>query len=838
MTQDQDEQLTRIKHYKRTHSRAQAKELVSEEVKVGSATFTFLQKMEEKRLSRECMRIIDMRNLVEGECNSYVFRDRTMWMDAKSYAIFLEGLKQDKGVFTVSTYERIINAPHTYKRQRAQRAQTEREARQTAAQSTDTTTVASSSRQAAFNAYQSQGTASKNKDIGQYEIIPLGYFRKRLDSRLRRIENISITHGAITRKSKTSDLSISGLLVKTTDDFCPPAGTFVLVDCDFLKSYSRRNVEALSYRVVRVDQSAGDTFLALALDPPQDNPSTRMLGQFIEKQLSSGRRAQRLEMTDAILTATSLLAERYYIQSTYTLPFFLSRDDSGGINLQAVCVNSTNLRLLKSFESRAGRFDLRGLNIPERLNHFLETGYDEGRNSSLVAVYRDKAQNRPRVIADFEFEHYQDWLYFLGQHRKDEHFVVFKVLLRSVNQPDPQRVQRSIDRLAQKSLDEAEKIILQSHGYLAAGNLVDVSDEVRKMPQHSLAMRGSQDSLPPQELPFQGRSQPELLGMGYVERHRREDRYQHALKVVVHKGQQTSETLTRDISVHGLSLTLPNNDLNAKIDDKLTISFTELERGGSLLDVFRTKNHEADYLVVGVNAGARPLVRMKVVQNEKSKRLAERILELINSQRDPLNPDLSEFIRAAKSRYYAELVTESSATLPVFMYKDKETSTLQLRFGVPEVPSAVTSFFELSEGQMDFNPINHAERLNYIYNTLKKQTSASLAILMYKEKIPGEARFRIHSLADFELQDDGTGRQFLEGAYEHDYCFIKLFLSRPHAPPVFEVDQILDELKAYSHAHASKMAQEFDSLVAVGDIMDLTRQISEMLARRTGETRG
>jgi hypothetical protein len=93
MTDQKKGHVMELKHYMRPSAVAKDKELITEQVRIGSATFKFLERMESRRKNQECMLTLDMRGKVPYECKSYVHRNRVFWMDDVSCGMFLNGLK-------------------------------------------------------------------------------------------------------------------------------------------------------------------------------------------------------------------------------------------------------------------------------------------------------------------------------------------------------------------------------------------------------------------------------------------------------------------------------------------------------------------------------------------------------------------------------------------------------------------------------------------------------------------------------------------------------------------------------------------------------------------------
>lgn len=819
-TEDKKSEPLEIKHYKRSHAGASSKELVTEQVEIGSATFAFIQRMEEKRLEKECFRMLDMRGKVKDECKPHIFNGQTLWLDEVSRKLFFEGLNKNKGVFTVGTFEMITNGMHTLKGMRAKMNRDQFASAQ-AEDSDSEKAGGKTAKTEPFKPNRLAQTAPPPPD--NFEIIPLGYFHKRREDRVQRITEISVGNGKGLWPAKTRDLSAHGLLIKATPAYLPEKGEHCEVSFTALSEKLGQDLPPLQYQVVRVDASPVENAIALALDPPQENATTRALARYIDEQLNSGRRAHKLEMTDAILTATSMLAERYYVQSTTCLPFFLTRADQDELRIQALCLNENNRQLLKHFETLPGRYDLTGLIASERVARFYELGLQQGRDDPLITVFRATTEAKPQVAAAFEFEQPGDWLRFITKLQDTHQFAILKVMLRPLQSPDPMRIVRETQALAEKSLDAAEQLIQQAQQFIASGTLVDVTREVTA----NLSPAALEGIEPVAAKAQAGVTPPEILRMGYVEKYRREDRFRHAVQVEVAVGAHVVRAKTRDFSVHGLSFLLSKDIPGLEVGKHIEVAFPELKHHSNMLSMLKRKHPSGLYEVVGVDRGKHILVRMKLLNQEQNLKTKELLRELIGQNRGKLEVDLSESLRAAKSAYYSGLSTESTVSLPVYVFSTPDSGGYLLKVGLPETPGALADFFELADGEHDFSVLGNPLRIGKLISQLKKKETAATHFYMYKAQVPGEAKFRIHAMTDHEFGDSGEQNRFLDRAIDHDPCFAKLVLARPKQPPVHEVDQILDQLKAYSSVRAKEVAGQMSQLVAVGDLVDLTRQLSE-----------
>ncbi len=809
-----------IKHYKSSHVGSIGKELITEQVEVGSATFKFIERMEEQRRQKECFRRLDMRGKVEGECKAHIFNGQTMWLDDISCKLFFEGLEKNNGVFTVETFEFITNGMHTFKGMRAHMNRHQFGAEGRGADGGQDAKAQQAGKAPAIKPNRLAQEAPPPPE--NFEVIPLGYFHKRREERVQRIIEIAVSSGKSNWPAKTRDLSASGLLIKVTPACQPQPGDQLEIDFTALSEKCGQTLPPLHYRVVKIEASPVENIIALALDSAEENATTRTLARYIDEQLNSGRRAHKLEMTDAILTATSMLSEHFYVQSSTCLPFFLSRAGKDELRIQALCLNEYNRQVLKHFETLPGRYDLTGLISPERVGRFYELGLQQGRDDPLIAVFRNTPEAKPQVAASFEFEEPTDWQAFLGSLRDSHQHAVLKLMLRPLQSPDPMRIVRETQALAEKSLDAAEQLIQQAQQFIASGTLVDVTREAT----HNLPSTPTSEIKPPAAKPQSGVTPPEIMRMGYVEKYRREDRFRHAVLIETALGAKVVRTKTRDFSVHGLSFLLSQATPGLEVGQRLEVAFPELKHQGNVLGMLKRKPPSGRYEVVGVDHGRHILVRMKLLNQEQNQKTKELLQELIDQNKGRLEVDLSESLRAAKSAYYSGLATESTVNLPVYIFSLPESSGYLLKIGLPEQPGNLAGFFEISEGRHDFSALANPLRIGKLISQLKKQEIVSTHFYLYKAQIPGEGKYKIHAKTDHEFGNMEERGQFIHQALDHDPCFAKLILARPRQPPVHEVDRILDKLKTYSAVRAKEINEQMSQLIAVGDLVDLTRQLS------------
>ncbi len=68
----------------------------------------FLQGLEKQRLNKDCLRIIDLRGKVSGECQAYEFGGRCHYLDDRAYLLVKQLMNRTQGRYTVAVYEAVL----------------------------------------------------------------------------------------------------------------------------------------------------------------------------------------------------------------------------------------------------------------------------------------------------------------------------------------------------------------------------------------------------------------------------------------------------------------------------------------------------------------------------------------------------------------------------------------------------------------------------------------------------------------------------------------------------------------------------------------------------------
>lgn len=820
MSEQNSESVTEVKHFIRPDARAREKQLVTERVQQGSMTFEFLQRMERRRLQQECQLNVDMRGKVPYECRRYNYRNRVFWMDDLTYEMFKEGLREHDGVFTVETFEQIMAAEHTFRAM--ERSAAAQEAEATAA--TALTTGQGAAPGAAFGD-RSYGSGAADVAATRPDVIRLGYYRDRCEVRLQHCMGVLLHLDGQALPVQTIDMSPNGLRLAAKHALRLQPDQEVAVTFTQLNQDHEAHLNEVGYRVLGFETVEREFRIRMARLNDGDPEAPRVLRRFIDEQLRGAQRKRKQDYEDERLTAYSLLAEQFYTTSSAVIPFFLVQEDQS-VRLDVICCNDNALPSLEVFRDAHDQYDFCGLAAPERIAQLHRHTREDGQRDPLIAVYKEKDDPRPRVVADFELETQEQWFALLSAKCNRDEFRVYKALLRPVHRPDCRKIYDKIMRLSEKSIDQAEQVVCQADRHVASGVLVDLTQQFRDwgFGQRFFGAEVAQAALPLAERLAEARgAAPELLRFGYVEQ-RHEDRYRVSLAVEVTLDNRQHQGETCDISLRGLCIQVKQLPPGVGRGDLVHVSFPGLQKraGGKV----RLRDIPCEITRVDVRDGVVRLA-LKRVMDARSAEVTAFFKDLIARNQGKLQPDLVDVITAANSRLYASMAAESAATVPFFVLKNIDSGEREVKVALPREPGSFAAFFEVAPGEYDFTPLAEPQRLARMLSDLRSNKTADMVLYLYKRWDAESSRFEIQAACDGDFGSAYDKFMFVREALEHDHCFVKLGLAPVCRPKETEVHAVIEPLMAKSAHRANRLQTDFEQIAAVGDVTDITRQVME-----------
>lgn len=787
-----------------------------DEIKPGD---TFLQRVEHQRLGRECFRTLDMRRMADEVCKRYVYRGRTLWLDSASRMLFVTGLKQHAGLFTVGTCETIL----------ANGGQADPHALDAPVDVSgpDSVIVAKDT------GLQEPDTAEGNT-LGARAIqgatIELGYFEKRHHRRIKHTLPVLLLLGETIIPAETRDISCSGLQIRTKTPVQINKGDDVQIKISPVVAGRRATFPAVDYRVVRVKTLLSQTNLALACKEHDPNEALNFLQQIMDNRHGSGATTLELDTEDALLTSQALLAERFYMRSTSLIPFFLFKAPAKAGPLKTFLGNKNNEATLKAFEVAPGKYDFSQLVTRKRIKLLLELAHHENRGEYLVAVFRSDTNATPCVVSNTDFKYARDWYTFISSHIDEPLFRVFKLLARPAYRPDASRIHSDLDSLASQSNELAESFLTNAQHLICAGSLVDITAQVQSwdLSEYQSGKTAAPLESPANEPDNQLLPSPELFPIRYFEELRSEHRFLGQIRVEIAVSGRTFSGRTKDISVHGLAVISDDNAIPVTTGSRLHISFPVLEARSHVISRIRASYRDVPFQLVAIERRGETLLRLKLSTDKRGNQFATTFSRYIERRKSKLPLELSHIFRPAAFRFYSSVYIESTSSIPIFLSQHSTKRQCVIKVGIVDAPSPLIHFFEVADGEFDFSAIQECKRLNRVLQEVQQQGRGEIVLYLYKEKIPGKPRFKIHVATEDELCTPEKQTEFLQRAINHDFRFLKLVANKPQVPPSLEIEQAADHLQKLSKTKSVHLKSDFMDLIAIGDIVDITGQITEI----------
>lgn len=233
----------------------------------------FVLKMELKRLQKPCLRQIDLRGYVDGECQRVVVGDMTHYLDDIAKAVFKEQFKNFKG-YTLGVFECVNNTPNNYRVMHARQKMSESMA----------------------------GKPAEAKQDIRYQVPSLAFnnVHSRKEERMHFVSVVSLVNGEeSTWIGKTVDLSVSGCQIKTNKKHAFQVGQVIKIRFQkFEEEFALGLDNGLDYKIVAVDTKDPD-FNSVRLCR-QRCESTLHFDAFLQNYIKGNKRRYKINLDSAV----------------------------------------------------------------------------------------------------------------------------------------------------------------------------------------------------------------------------------------------------------------------------------------------------------------------------------------------------------------------------------------------------------------------------------------------------------------------------------------------------------------------------------------------------------
>jgi len=837
----QEKQL-RVRHYRRLDARSDRKELVTEVVTIGSETGLFLEKMEEKKMTRACFLTIDMRGKVQGQCKRYILDDRVFHLDNISYAIYRKGLADDNGVYTLATYEAIVNGEHTYRMMRKKK-----DTFVPTAPGEDESSQARPRESGPSRVEVSGGEFSRTGVLYSPPIIPFGYHKRRGEERLQYVTAIKMNTGGMMHDASTRDISVSGVLIGVKGFFDFEYGEVVEVDFTLLQDEDEAEgveLTGLKYVVNHIERKATECLLGLRI---MEESHTEAFEAYILGLIERYRRKYKLDVEDEFWTAAAWIYERAYTENLIPLPFFVSQDDEGRLQTQTVIVADGNQPLQDFFKDQGGLDDYSPLGLPHRLQYLQEHG------ELIMALYHvdgDKGAGLYSATSN-EFESTDDWYRFLRYALGRKDYRVLKMAVSSIplKMPNAEKVEGIMESMMECCEEDAKDLLSQISLLSFSAQLIDITVQMKTL----LEIRGDStrvedmsgiqvwtknvrchvvDGSVSKTLSEEDAALfPELIHFGRIYA-RTEHRYVAEIGVDIKVDGNKITTVTKDLSVRGLCAVLPR-DVSLKADSEVSVGLPKLQKmcpNASLSDI--------PYRLVKVVAGRENRLMLERVRgNHLNDELDKFFIDLIDRNKKKLKVDREDINSTANIRLHESIVVDNLAGVPFFIARDDQGKAVMQWVAISDKPSSLGEFFRSEDGRYDLRWITEARVVVDLFGSViamrgssssnsQRKTHDGVEMYFYKTQGAEEGGAEIHAASALEFLEDGEKERFISKAIASgDYLFVKLMVTYTMDLDPTELSHVLDPLRTYSRHKVFKLQGQLRSLLGCGEMFDISGEI-------------
>ena len=766
----------------------------------------FLLKMELMRLARPCIRLIDLRGLVDGKCRIYEHQGKEHSLDDVAIETF-ERQVRIFGEYTIGVYEMVTNTENNFRVMHKKEQQ------------------------------ESKTTQNKPEEVKpkaenfQAPRLKFGNFAQRDEERMHFSVKIEIfTELKKSIQATTVDVSVKGLKIKASrEHLFKPRERLTVKFCGLEKEYLLDKRQVATYIIINIEYAKDEQRLNLKREFDIPSPS---FDHFFQRFIHGNKRRYKVNLDNTITAIQNKTYEQYYIPNFASIPVFIEKLENQYIPKYALA-NDCNREEIQYWANELQDLKIGYLLTEERIKNGLSLA--KGQQEMFIFVFnhiKDKSvyfysATHAELDAKPDLKHL-----FLGYGSRKASWRIYKLQFTSVEPEQSHRplsIGNSInDKVKRQNQKPSPRLMSRLKNINHIALLTNVTDDVSTEHYQKFKIKREQLS----ELKVFGHPRNKLPASVTVYRfkyfnQRRETRFLLRTAVQVRIDDVIFDGHTEDISTQGLRIEL-DRLFHHSDKAKITLTFPQLQSVTS-----KYKLSDLPYVVRNVSKDGHVVHLQNFVtpQNDTARRFFE---ALIKSNRSSLrayrDEEEVEGIGEALRNIYAQNVIN----VAYFLHKN----------GVDYVPNAVATtldnnnrlsqllHFQANPGQLNLYPLyrNADTYHDFIKNTLAKikpnnrpqMCELFIAFDPTKELI-GDA---INSHFSEQLNKPQQRKKFIAQALQNgQFIAVKVFLARTGRPDFETMQSELNYLSVYAAHKAKLLEEQLWKVSAIGDIIEVTDEV-------------
>ncbi len=762
----------------------------------------FLLKMELKRLARPCIRVIDLRGKVDGECEVFEHDGRQHFLDSIARETFEQQVRIF-GQYTLGVYEAVHRTENNLKLMRE-------EARNAPAESEE----------------KDEKPAA---DRFMAPLTSLMSYPKRDDERM----NYAVALELFTEHNNSVlatsvDISRSGMRVKLNSDYLfKPNEKLSVYFRGMEAEYALDKKHGINYQIVEIAREHKEQRLRLKRLAEDKNPQ---FDDFLEKFIHGNKRRYKVNMDNTLAAIKSKTCEQYYTPRFPSLPVFIDHVDGHFIPRYAM-LNDANRSTVQYWTDEADNFRLGYLCSHARIAKMAEA--PAGQQSCFVFVFTHVKDGKIYYYSSTmeELNHHPTLQsVYLGFGARKVSWRVFKLQLTDVN-PEQAHVPLSIpdsvsDAVKRQNHPPAPRLMARLKNLKHILLVTDVTSEwgqqcyekkpIARSELAKLKVFGHPRNKPPAEI--------KTFRFKYLEQ-RVETRYQLRSKIELQFDDITLTGVSEDVSVQGLRIEL-DSFFHGEVNSQVVLSFPLLQK---ITKKYRLENLK--YRVINLS-NDRNVLHLKVI-NEDGNVAKLFFDDLIKHNKSRLKAYADEEEIPGIGHALRCMYAKNVENIAFFIRKDKNEfipDTVINHGQNSRIAKIGEQFAEPGQFNLEFLYRDRSKEYSFIHEAISQlriePNPLQRELFVAFNPSATELTEAIKPRFSEQFLDDEQRENFIHNALKHgQFIAIHVYMSLTGRPDLELLQSEFNYVSVYAIHRAKELEEQLWSIGAMGNLIDITDEV-------------
>ncbi|GGW85928.1 PilZ domain-containing protein [Alteromonas halophila] len=768
----------------------------------------FLIKMEVKRLAKPCMRSVDLRGQVDGECRLYEYNGIKHYLDDIAIDVFEQQVRTF-GHYSFGVYEAVQNTENNYRVIRRKTENNELVAEQSAASKT---------------------TALMNKY--NVPVVNLMRYSQRQNERMNfavAVELSSESNPSI--RGISVNVSTEGIQVKLSRESLLKNNDRVSVHFRGLEEeFALDKKNGIAYTVVNISRKKDIQYVALRRAKEYPNAS---FDQFLENFIHGNKRRYKVNMTNTIDAIINKSCEQYFSPRSPTLPVFVDVVDTV-MTPRFAMVNEVNREIVNYWRDEENNCRLGYLLNKDRLNQ-LATKPAAQRELYLFSFTHVQNEKVYFYSASLDELNKKDVLrqVFFGFGARKVSWRVFKLTMIDMS-PDQAHAPLSIPdsvgtKIKRQNNPPAPRLMAKLKNLRVLLHLTDITSIGG---QHTYSqLKFNRESVNHLRVFGHPRNRPsrEVKNVLYkFEEQRLESRYQlrSVIELKAYGKDVTYKGISEDISVHGLRIEL-NQDFSHDVDNQVEVGFPKLQELTTKHNVMALQ-----YNVVHYNE-QKNILHLKAVEGEPGQSARHFFDDLIKHNRQSLKsypdeeetPGLGQALRVINARNSTSLSFVLSKDgvryvpqVAIIGKQDERVTRLASHFADQD---QVNLEFMFRDRKLDTPFVQHGVKQVKVENMPIRQE-----LFVAFDPSLNEKRTAIIPRFTHRFSSDEQRKSFIREALTRgQFVALHVMLTTTGKPDLEMLQSEINYVSVYAIHRAKELEEKLWSIAACAHLVDVTDEV-------------